>query len=157
MINQEIAQRFSDMAKLLEIKGENIFRILAYQRAGQTIDGLSQDAATLSDEELIALPGIGRDLAGKIREYLTTGRIAKYDELTKEIPASVLELLRVPGIGPKKAKQFLETLRISSIDDLEAAIKEGRLKGVPGIQERTEQNLLKGIALARRRGANWTP
>ena len=157
MINQEIAQRFNDMAKLLEIKGENIFRILAYQRAGQTIDGLSQDAATLSDEELIALPGIGRDLAGKIREYLTTGRIAKYDELTKEIPASVLELLRVPGIGPKKAKQFLETLRISSIDDLEAAIKEGRLKGVPGIQERTEQNLLKGIALARRRGANWTP
>jgi DNA polymerase (family 10) len=150
MKNQEIAQLFDDIAKLLELKGENVFRVLAYQRAGQTIDGLPTEVATLSDEELIALPGIGKDLAGKIREYLATGRIAKYDELTREIPAGVLELLRVPGIGPKKAKQFFEKLKIAGIDDLEAAIKEGRLRTLPGIQDRTEQNLLKSIDLARR-------
>jgi len=150
MKNQEIAQLFNDIAQLLELKGENVFRVLAYQRAGQTIDGLPTDVATLSDEELIALPGIGKDLAGKIREYLATGRIAKYDKLTREIPAGVLELLRVPGIGPKKAKQFFEKLQIAGIDDLEAAIKEGRLRSLPGIQDRTEQNLLKGIDLARR-------
>ena len=154
--NQEIARLFNDIAELLELMGGNVFRILAYQRASQNIDGLSMDVATLSDEELSALPGIGKDLAGKIREYLATGRIAKYDELTKKIPASVLELLRVPGIGPKKAKQFFEKLKIAGIDDLEAAIKEGRLKGFPGIQDKTEQNILKGIEWVRRRGDRQT-
>jgi DNA polymerase (family X) len=153
MNNQKIVQIFNDIAKLLELRGENIFRILAYQRAGQTIDGLSQDVSTLSDEELNALPGIGKDLAGKIREYLTTGRIAKYDELTKEIPATVLELLRVPGIGPKRTKQFFEQLRITSIDDLENAIRQGKLKGFPGIKDRTEQNMLRGIEWVRSKGS----
>jgi DNA polymerase (family 10) len=152
MNNQNIARLFSDIAKLLEIKGENVFRILAYQRAGQNIDELAADVATLTDEELTALPGIGKDLAAKIREYLATNRIAKYDELTKEIPAGVLELLRVPGLGPKKAKQLFDTLKITGLDDLEAAIKTGKLKGLPGIQDRTEQNLLRGIEVARRRG-----
>jgi len=151
MNNQHIAQIFQDIAKLLELKGDNVFHILAYQRASQTIDGLAQDVATMSDKELLALPGIGKDLAGKIREYLATARIAKYDELTREIPASVLELLRVPGIGPKRAKQFFDQLKVASIDDLEAAIMAGKLQGFPGIQERTEQNLMKGIQMARRR------
>ncbi len=151
MKNQQIAQIFHDIAELLELKGENVFRIRAYQRASQTIEGLSKDVATLPDEELTELPGIGKDLAAKIREYLATGMIAKYEELKQEIPAGVLELLRVPGLGPKKAKQFLEKLKIASLDDLEAAIKAGRLKGLPGIQDKTEQNILKGIELVRRR------
>ena len=150
MANQQIVQIFNDIAELLELKGENIFRIRAYQRASQTIDGLPKDVATLSEEELIALPGIGKDLAGKIREYLTTGRIAKFEELTKEIPAGVLELLRVPGVGPKKAKQFFEKLKVTNLDELETAIKAGRLKGLPGFQARAEQNILKGIEWVRR-------
>jgi len=152
MVNQQIAKLFNDIAELLEIKGENVFRVMAYQRASQTIDSLSQDVATMSDKELLELPGIGKDLSGKIREYLATGRIAKYDELTREIPASVLELLRVPGIGPKRAKQFFEQLKVASIDDLEAAIMAGKLQDFPGIQERTEQNLMKGIERVRRKG-----
>jgi DNA polymerase (family X) len=151
MKNQQIAKVFHDIAELLELKGENVFRIRAYERASQNIEGLSKDVATLSEKELTGLPGIGKDLAAKIGEYLTTGRIAKYEELTKEIPAGVLDLLRVPGLGPKKAKLFFEKLKIASVDDLEAAIREGRLKGLPGIQARTEQNILKGIEWVRRR------
>lgn len=150
MKNQQIAKIFNEMAELLELKDENVFRIRAYRRAGQTIDSLPKDVTDLSDEELTALPGIGKDLAGKIKEYLSTGKIAKHEELKKDIPSGVLELLNVPGLGPKKAKQLYETLGIVSIDELETAAKGGRLKGLPGIQEKTIDNILKGIELIRR-------
>ncbi len=150
MKNQQIAKIFNEMAELLELKGENVFRIRAYRRAGQTIDSLPKDVTDLSDEELTALPGIGKDLAGKIKEYISTGKIAKHEELKKDIPSGVLELLNVPGLGPKKAKQLYETLGIKGIDELESAAKGGRLKGLPGIQEKTIDNILKGIELIRR-------
>lgn len=156
MKNQNIAKIFNEIAELLELKGENAFRIRAYRRAAQNIDGLSKDVASLSDEELTSVPGIGKDLAGKIREYIETGRIAKHEELKKEIPKGVLDLLRVPGLGPKKAKQFYDALKIKSVDELEAAIKSGRIKGLPGIQTKTEENILHGIALLKR-GAGRRP
>lgn len=156
MKNQNIAKIFNEIAELLELKGENAFRIRAYRRAAQNIDGLSKDVASLSDEELTSVPGIGKDLAGKIREYIETGRIAKHEELKKEIPKGVLDLLRVPGLGPKKAKQFYDALKIKSVDELEAAIKAGRIKGLPGIQTKTEENILQGIALLKR-GAGRRP
>lgn len=156
MKNQNIAKIFNEIAELLELKGENAFRIRAYRRAAQNIDGLSKDVASLSDEELTSVPGIGKDLAGKIREYIETGRIAKHEELKKEIPGGVLDLLRVPGLGPKKAKQFYDALKIKSVDELEVAIKSGRLKGLPGIQAKTEENILQGIALLKR-GAGRKP
>lgn len=156
MKNQNIAKIFNEIAELLELKGENAFRIRAYRRAAQNIDGLSKDVASLSDEELTSVSGIGKDLAGKIREYIETGRVAKHEELKKEIPAGVLDLLRVPGLGPKKAKQFYDALGIKGIDELEAAIKSGRLRGLPGIQAKTEDNILQGIALLKR-GAGRRP
>src|SRR5512145_640164 len=107
MKNQQIAKVFSEIAEILELKGENVFRIRAYRRAAQNLDGLSRDVTTLSQEELEAIPGIG-----KVREYLETGRIAKHEELKKEIPAGVLELLRVPGLGPKKARLFYDKLKV---------------------------------------------
>ena len=150
MKNQQIANIFNEIAELLELKGENVFRIRAYRRAAQNIDGLSRDVASLTDEELAAVPGIGRDLIGKIREYLEKGSIAKHEDLKKEIPGGVLDLLRVPGLGPKKAKQFYEALKIKNIDELETAIRDGRLAGLPGIQKKTEENILKGIELIKR-------
>jgi DNA polymerase (family 10) len=150
MKNQQIAKIFSEIAELLELKGENPFRIRAYLRAAQNIDSLSQDVSTLSKEELEAIPGIGKDLSGKIREYLETGRIAKYDDLKEEIPGGVLDLLKVPGLGPKKAKLFFDKLKIKSVDELEAAIRKGKLAGLPGIQKKTEENILQGIELTRR-------
>src|SRR3990170_3971139 len=106
MKNQQIAKIFNEIAELLELKGENVFRIRAYRRAAQNIDGLPKDVASLSPQELEAIPGIGKDLAGKVREYLDTGRIAKHEELKKDIPGGVLEILKIPGLGPKKAMQF---------------------------------------------------
>lgn len=150
MKNQQIANIFNEIAELLELKGENVFRIRAYRRAAQNIDSLSKDVASLTDEELTAVPGIGKDLIGKIHEYLEKGAVAKHEELKKEIPGGVLDLLRVPGLGPKKAKQFYEALGIKSVDELETAIKSGRLSGLPGIQKKTEENILKGIELIKR-------
>ncbi len=150
MKNQQIASIFNEMAELLELKGENVFRIRAYRRAAQNIDGLSKDVSALSEEELGAIPGIGNDLAAKIHEYLETGKIKKHEELKKEIPGGVLELLQVPGLGPKKAKQFYDKLKIASVNELEEALKKGKLSGLPGIQKKTEENILKGIERLKR-------
>ncbi len=150
MKNQQIAKIFNEIAELLEMKGENVFRIRAYRRAAQNLDGLARDVATLSEEELIAVPGVGKDLAGKVAEYIKTGKIAKFEELQKDIPIGVLELLKVPGLGPKKAKQFHEKLKVKSVDELERAIASGKLAGLPGIQEKTIENIRKGIQLVKR-------
>src|SRR3990172_8452346 len=145
MKNQQIAKIFNEMAELLELKGENVFRIRAYSRAAQNVDNLSKDVSTLSEEELTAIPGIGKDLAAKIREYITTGKVEAREKLKTEIPGGVLELLKVPGLGPKKAKLFYDKLRITSVEELEAAIQSGKLEGLPGIQSKTVDNILKGI------------
>ena len=150
MKNQQIAKIFSEMAELLDLKGENVFRVRAYRRAAQNIDGLPKDVATLSEEEIEAIPGIGKDLAGKIHEYLETGKIAKHEEMKKEIPEGVLQLLQVPGLGPKKAKMLFEKLKIKSVDDLEDALKKKKLSGLPGIQRKTEENILKGVEFLKR-------
>ena len=150
MKNQQIAKIFNEIGELLDLKGENVFRVRAYHRAAQNIDSLSKDVATLSEEELEAIPGIGKDLAAKIGEYLVTGKIAKHEALKKEIPAGVLELLRVPGLGPKTAKLLYEKMQIQSIDELEALTRAGKLAGLPGIQKKTEENIIKGIEQIKR-------
>ena len=150
MKNQQIAHIFNEIAELLELKGENVFRIRAYRRAAQNMDGLSRDVSTLSQEELEDIPGIGKDLAAKIHEYLETGKIAKHEELKRDIPEGVLDLLRIPGLGPKKAKLFYDRLKIKGVDELEAAIRNGKLAGLPGIQKKTEENIMQGIELIKR-------
>ena len=156
MKNQQIAKIFNEISELLELKGENVFRIRAYRRAAQNMDNLSKDVSTLSQEELESIPGIGKDLAGKIHEFLETGKIAKHEELKREIPGGVLQLLTVPGLGPKKAKMLFERLKVKSVAELEAAIRKGKLAGLPGIQKKTEENILKGIELIKR-GAERLP
>lgn len=150
MKNQEIARIFNEIADILEIKGENPFRIRAYRRAAQNIEGFSRDVSGLSEEELLSIPGIGHDLAGKIREYISTGKIASYEELKKEIPEGLTVLLTVPSLGPKTAKLLYERLKIKNIDDLERLAREHKLIGLPGIKEKTEENILKGIEMLKR-------
>ncbi len=150
MRNQEVAKIFNDIADILEIKGDNPFRIRAYRRAAQNIDGMANDVADMSIEDLHKIPGIGTDLAGKIHEYAQTGRLEFYDELKKEVPRGLVDLLSIPGLGPKTAKLLFDKLQIKDIDDLERYAKEGRLKGLPGIQAKTEENILKGIAMIKR-------
>ncbi|MDI6801197.1 MAG: DNA polymerase/3'-5' exonuclease PolX [Thermodesulfovibrionales bacterium] len=150
MKNQEIANLFNEIADILEIKGENPFRIRAYRRAAQNIEGLSKNIEDVSHEELLQIPGIGQDLAGKIEEYIKTGKIHAHDELKKEIPDGVLTLLSVPGLGPKTSKMLFEKLSIKNIDDLERLASEHKLSGLPGIKEKTEENILKGIEMLKR-------
>jgi len=150
MRNQEIAKIFNDIADILEIKGDNPFRIRAYRRAAQNIDSFAKDVAETPPEELQKIPGIGADLAAKVQEYVKTGNLKFYNELKKEVPSGLVDLLSVPGLGPKTAKLLFDKLHIKGIDDLEERAKNGKLKGLPGIQAKTEENILKGIAMIRR-------
>ncbi|MCL5063367.1 MAG: DNA polymerase/3'-5' exonuclease PolX [Nitrospirae bacterium] len=150
MKNQEIARIFNEIADLLEIKGENPFRIRAYRRAAQNIEGLLKSVEETPKEELLKVPGIGQDLAGKIEEYLKTGRMQAHEELKHEIPEGLLALLSVPSLGPKTSKLLYEKLKIKGIDDLERLASEHKLAGLPGIKEKTEENILKGIEMLKR-------
>lgn len=150
MVNQQIVRIFNEVADLLEIKGENPFRVRAYRRAAQNIDGLPRDVSRMTEKELLEIPGIGQDLAGKIRDYVSTGTMAAYEELKKEMPEGLSALLSVPGLGPKTAQLLHSKLKIKDIDDLESLARQHRLSGLPGIKDKTEENILKGVEMVKR-------
>lgn len=150
MRNQEIVRIFNDIADLLEIKGENPFRIRAYRRAALNIESLTKDVSEISKDELLKIPGIGQDLAGKIDEYVKAGRIQAYEDLKKEVPEGLSMLLSVPSLGPKTAKLLSEKLKIKNLEDLERFAREHKLSGLPGIKEKTEENIIKGIEMLKR-------
>jgi DNA polymerase (family X) len=150
MKNQEIAKIFNDVADVLEIKGENPFRIRAYRRAALNIEGLTRDVSEIPKEELLKIPGIGQDLAGKIEEYVNTGKLQSYEDLKKEVPEGLSTLLSVPSLGPKTAKLLYEKLKVKDLDELERFGREHKLSGLPGIKEKTEENILKGIEMLKR-------
>jgi DNA polymerase (family 10) len=146
--NFEVARVFDLMADVLELRGDNPFRIRAYRRAARNLETLSEDVEVVAREErLDEVPGIGPDLAGKIVEYLDHGRIKEVQAACKGIPLGVVELLRVPGIGPKTAKALYEDEGITGVATLEKLARAGKLRGRHGIQARTEQNILAGIRL----------
>ncbi len=150
MKNKQVAEIFNKVAALLEIKGENPYRVRAYQRAAQVIEALTTDVEELARQgRLSKLPGIGADLAQKIKEILRTGTLSLYEELKREIPPVLLTFLEIPGLGPKKVKTIYEKLGITSIEELEKACKEHKIAKLPGFGWKTEQNILKGIKLFR--------
>lgn len=154
--NIDIARTLEEIADLLEIQGENAFRIRAYRTAARTIETLAVPAASLAREgRLDELPGIGSDLAGKICTILDTGTLPLLHELTAKTPESLVQMLRIPGLGPKRAKQIYETLGITTLDALEAAATAGRLRELPGIKTVTEQKILRGLADRRGHGGRW--
>jgi DNA polymerase (family 10) len=148
MKNKEIAQIFWEIASLLSLKNENPFRIRAYEKAAQVIESLPQPIEEIYEEgKLQTLPGIGSGMVEKISEYLSTGSLKYLEDLRKEIPAGLLEIMSIPGMGPKKAKLVYDKLHITSIAELEKAAKEGKLRHLEGFGEKTEQNILRGIQL----------
>ena len=152
-----LARLFYEMASLLEVNGESRFRVRAYERAAQTLEALTADVETLAARgELTSLPGIGRDLAARIEEYLATGRIAQLDAQRAGLPPGFLTLLELRGLGPKTARALWERLGIDSVDALEEACRSGRVVGVAGVQTRTCANLLASIE-AWRAGRARTP
>jgi DNA polymerase (family 10) len=151
MKNTEIALIFRNIAKILEIKGENIFRIRAYEKAAQNVEGLSETIENfIKEDRLKQIPGVGKDLSGKIKEIAATGKLKFYEDLKKNIPDGLLELLRVPSVGPKTAKLLYEELKIRDLKGLEQAIQKNRLKGIFGIKEKTVENIAKGIEVLKR-------
>jgi DNA polymerase (family 10) len=150
MKNQDIVRIFNDIADLLEIKGENPFRIRAYRRAALNIESLTKDVAAIPKEELMEVPGIGQDLAGKIEEYVKTGKVQAYEDLKKDVPEGLGVLLSVPSLGPKTAKLLSDKLKVKNLEDLERLAREHKLSGLPGIKEKTEENILKGIEMLKR-------
>jgi DNA polymerase (family X) len=151
MTNLEIADAFDQLADLLEFQGANPFRVRAYRNAARRLSDLSEPAvAILQDAErsLTDLDGIGKDLAEKIETLVATGRLPQLEELKAAVPETVLTLLRVPGLGPKKAASLFRELKIKSLIDLRAACEAGRVSELKGFGKKTEQSILAGIDLA---------
>ncbi len=147
MKNFEVARIFYEIASLLEVRDESRFRIRAWQRAAQTLETLSEDVTAVAARgALRSLPGIGKEIAARIEEYLATGRLELLDRLRENLPPDFLSLLEVRGLGPRTARALWELLGIDTVERLEEACRSGRVIGVAGIQKKTCENLLKAIA-----------
>lgn len=152
--NREIADIFDTVADMLQIKGEIIHRVLAYRNAAQAIREQPRDLRVMAAEgELETIPFVGKIIADKIQEMLDTGELRFYNELAQEIPPGVVDILRINGVGPKKAKQFWDA-GITSVEALEAAAREGKLRDLPGMGAKSETKILEGIESHKRRAAN---
>ncbi len=148
MNNQKIADIFDDIAKILEFKQDNIFKIRAYQKAAVTLRSLTEDIAKYAkNSSLTSLPGIGKDLADKINEILKTGTLKVYQGLKKSVPEGLMDVMSIPGVGPKKAKLLYDELKIDSVEKLKEAAEKHKLSALPHLKEKTEQNILQGIKL----------
>jgi len=153
--NAEIAAMFDQTADLLDIKGENQFRVRAYHRAARTIEGLPQSVRSMlsAGADLTELPGIGNDLAGKIADIVKTGHFGLLDQLKKKLPGELGEMAALPGLGPKRVKLLYENLKVRTLDDLRRAIKTGQLHELRGfgpvIQKKLAAALEKPVVVKR--------
>jgi DNA polymerase (family 10) len=146
--NSEIAELFKKIADLLEIDGANPFRVRAYRTAVRTVNSLGRDVSDLiaAQEDLTLLPGIGKELATKIKEIVATGRLSKLEELEKRIPAELHQVLKLPGLGPKKVKVLYDQLNIRSLPDLEKAARKGKIRNLAGFGNKSQERMLEEIA-----------
>ena len=150
MDNSSVARVFGEIADLLEIKGENPFKIRAYRNASETIATFGGRVADLDDVRLLQIPGIGRDLAKKVREIVETGDTAYRRELAAEFPPSLLDLLRLQGVGPRTVRQLYAELGVRTLDDLETALGDGRLRSLRGMGTRKQQAIQRALEEHRR-------
>ncbi len=151
LTNREIADLFETVADMLQIKGEVIHRVLAYRNAGDSIRDLPRDLRAIAAEgTLTEIPNIGETLAAKITEMLETGQLQFYEKLAKEVPPSLVQVLRINGVGPKKAKLFWQELGITDVTALEAAARAGKLRDLSGMGAKSEQKIIEGIESLKR-------
>lgn len=145
MDKREIAQILSEIAAVLEIKGENPFKIRAYENAARIVDGLSDLGELVESGKLTSIKGIGKNLADHITELYKTGHLKEYEKMVKTIPEGLLEMLSIPGVGAKKVKVFWEKLEVTNIGELEYACQENRLRDLPGFGQKSQDKVLQGI------------
>ncbi|MEP9410665.1 MAG: DNA polymerase/3'-5' exonuclease PolX [Candidatus Brocadia sp.] len=148
MKNHEIAALFERIANVLELKGENTFRINSYRKASRVIGDLTEDIEDLARAgKLTDIPGIGEGTAEKIIEYINTGKMSKYEEVMKGVSEETVALMQIPGLGPKTVALLNRELGIVGLSDLEKALQDGKLKGLFGIGDKKIENIIKGIEL----------
>lgn len=146
MERAKIIEILEEIAVLLEIKGENGFKVRAYQSGARALEGIDENLDTLiAEERLVQVSGIGKALAEKIATLRREGKLPFYDELKASIPPGLLQMLDIPGFGPKKIRKIHETLEINSIEELEAACKDGRIEALPGFGKKSVDNIVRGI------------
>ena len=145
--NEDIAQLFQNMGILLEMKGDSVFKVRAYQRAARTIENLSFSVAQAVDDgtDLKKIPGIGKALNDKGHELLDTGRVSAYERLVAELPDGVLTLMDVPGVGPKTAMLITQELEISTVEGVAQAVRDGRMAALPRMGQKAADNILRHI------------
>jgi DNA polymerase (family 10) len=145
--NSDIAKIFNQLADLLEIKGDNPFRIRAYRMAARNIGSLSDDVREMikNGKDLTEISGIGKDLAEKIGQIVKSGGLSQLEEIKKEVPAALIDLMKIEGLGPKRTGVLYEKLGIENIDELEKAAEKGKIKELEGFGEKTEENILREI------------
>src|SRR5512135_2899652 len=142
--NADVAEVFNKVADLLEILDENPFRVRAYRNAARAIGGLSQSVAAMVEggKDLTELPGIGKDLAGKIGEMVKTGNLSQLQDLEDRIPPELIRLMKIPGLGPKRVKILYDRLNITSLEDLKKSAEGGEIRKLKGFGEKTETAIL---------------
>ena len=145
--NEQIAELFENMGSLLEMKGDTVFKIRAYQRAARTIEQLPSPLATAVEngEDLTKIPGVGKAISEKIAEYISTGQVSAYERLVEELPSGVLDLKEIPGVGPKMAMAISQQLGISTVDGVAEAAADGRLATLPRMGRRAAEGILRHI------------
>ena len=157
LTNAEIAKMFSQTADLLEIKGENPFKVRAYRNAARIIENSSKDFNKLVKEgfDLTRLPGIGNDLSTYIKEIVTTGKFSKLEKLKKEIPQGLVDMLAIEGLGPKRIKQIYDAFHITSLEELKKYAENGELDKLPGFGPTLIQKILKGVKQLKKAGIRF--
>ena len=149
MTNEEIARRFNRMASLMEVRGEDQFRLRSYRMAAEAIETWPTEMQTIVKEEgasgLQEIPGVGKAIAGKIVELLEKGTFDAWDRLTAETPETVLDLLDLPGVGPKTAATFHQKFKIASLDDLRKFVAGGGLETVDGIGPKSAERITESL------------
>jgi len=145
--NADIAAIFTEIADLLEIQQANPFRIRAYRNAARIVGELGREVRTMVErgEDLTDLPGIGDDLAGKMREIVETGKCRAQEKLHAELPPAITELLHVPGLGPKRVRTLWHDLDVQTLEQLARAARDGRIRGLLGFGAKTEANILQAV------------
>ena len=150
MDKDRVVEILNEIGTLLELKGENPFKTRAYANAARALEGLSEPLEILiAEDRLGEIKGIGEALQKKITDLVTTGKLAYYDDLKSSIPPGLVEMLQIPGLGPKKIKALNDRLGIESIDQLEAACQAGRVAGLDGFGDKTQAKILEGIRFRR--------
>lgn len=158
MKNQEVAAVFERIASLLDIKGEDFFRVRAYRQAAAAIDGLTENLEEICRRgDLREIPGIGESIGKKISDIIETGTTPYYEEIKSQYPESLVDMLEIPGVGPKTVKQLFDRLGVAGIDELDRAARAHRVSEETDLGKKTEDSIIHGIETLRERGAGRLP